>query len=202
MKTKVCSVKEKEFYAVLEEVLASDYFNLNGEIKILEDFQDEALEDYGGFLALVPSKDYPQVAFDVLQAIYHFNLSHSHSDLEYTFYSMKMKTAEKNAVLQDIKRAKKYRETIENSPSQELKKLVDLNIKELQQYIKFQSKKSEQKDIIEFRTYTTLGRYQYEDYKLGDKFTKKDIGRVLENIVQKYNITVDAEDIKNLKDKL
>ncbi len=51
MKSKIWPAKEKEFYFVLERVMASDYFNgSDAGTYILADYQDKALEEYGGFL--------------------------------------------------------------------------------------------------------------------------------------------------------
>ena len=47
-------------------------------------------------------------------------------------------------------------------------------------------------------SYDTLEMHKYEDYKLGDKFTKQDIQRVLENIVKRYTLTGHVKSIKKL----
>ncbi len=201
MKSKIWPAKEKEFYFVLERVMASDYFNgSDAGTYILADYQDKALEEYGGFLTLVPKGDYPQVAFDVLQAIHNFNLSNSYP--EYRFTSSKFKTDEKKAVLKDLSTAKKYKKSIKDSPSQELKRLVDLNIRELEFYIESRKIEYEEEGAGNKLSYDTLEMHKYEDYKLGDKFTKQDIQRVLENIVKRYTLTGHVKSIKKLIDKL
>jgi len=221
MKNKIDSKRKKEFDDVLDKVKESKYFVINNiekdntpledkpeensninDVEVLEYWQSEAIKDYGSFLSLVPKEAYPQVAFDLLKSVYYLNLSRSES--RYEFSSFKFKTEEKRAVETDLKIAKKYRETIKNCPSLELKELVDLNISDLENYIKNRTKeaKRNREDIIKLHTYKTLEMYKYDKYNKGDKFTKQGIIYTLNNIVERYNIIGYSKEIKRLIDEL
>ena len=188
---------EDEFYSAMEEVMSSDYFNLN-DAPILEDFQDEALEEYGGFLAQVPKEDYKQVAFEVLDAIYTYNLSQS--EQQYRIATTSAVRDVLRPIQDDIKLAKRYRESV-NSP--ELITLIDLNISELEQYLEWiESESSREQDaIIEASPdITTFDPHKYETGSR--KFLKKDIDNVLKRIAAQYKLGKHSKSIKKLVSSL
>ncbi len=185
--------KEEEFYAVMEEVIASDYFNVN-DADILEKWQDKALEEYGGFLALVSREDYPQVAFDVLNAIYTFNLSQN--EQQYRIATISATRDELRPIENDIKLAKQYRESVN---LEALTKLVDLNIHELEQYLErriTEAKRKPDKIIEAPPSITSFDPYKYETGSR--KFLKKDIEATLNRIVKQYNLLGHSKSIKKL----
>lgn len=189
--------KEDEFYSVMEKVMASDYFNVN-DAEILEDFQDKALEEYGSFLALVPKEHYPQVAFDILDAIYTFNLSQS--EQQYTIVKTGATRDELRPIKNDIKCAKQYRESINLDA---LIELIDLNISELEQYLDWRITNAKRKpdEIIEASpTITSFDPYKYDTGSR--KFLKTNITAVLNRIVEKYDLQGHSKSIKKLVSSL
>ena len=163
------------------------------EVEILAYYQEESLEQHGKFLSLVPVKDYPQVAFDVLQAFHHYNLSKSEE--KYRFESRKLKAQERNAVQKDIKLAKEYWATLHPG---ELSRMIALRICELKTYLK--RREEEKPGFIEIHEYRLIKPRRYDKYRLPDMYTKKNIRAVLSSIAKRYDLKGYTKDIKNIAD--
>jgi len=172
MKTK------EEFYSVMEKVMTSDYFDVD-DAEVLTYHQQNALEKYGGFLALVPREDYPQVSFDVLNAIYTFNLAHS--EHQYRIATTGATRDELRPIKDDIKLAKQYKESI---TMEALIELIDLNIQELEQYLEWRITEAKRKPAEEAPNIITFDQYQYE--KGSRKSFKRKIKLKLNRFVKRY----------------
>lgn len=209
MAAKIPSEKFSKFWKVIKTVEESDYFDLankEGErvAETITWYQDEALKRYGQFLALVPETDYHQVAFDVLQAFYHYNLTHSEE--EYRFASVKLKPQEKRAVERDIVLAKKYMATLRGN--RQLRKELTAHINELERYLEHRAQEMPLQDtrrkyetyLIEHHEYTQIDEQVYEQYKQHDKYTKNDIEAVLKDIAVRYDLKGYSKQIKAIKD--
>lgn len=180
-----------EFYSVMEEVMSSGYFNVN-DAAVLEEWQDKAIEEHGSFLALVPREDYKQVAFEVLDAIYTFNLSQSEG--QYRIATTGTTRDELRPIENDIKLAKLYRKSVN---LEALTKFVDLNIYELEQYLEWRLTPQTSNKIIEASpTIATFNQYKYETGSR--KFLKTDIDAVFSRIVKQYNLSGHSKSIKKL----
>lgn len=211
MKLLIQSEKYSKFRKTIKTVEKSDYFDLTDEkgervTDAITTHQQEALDSYGQFLALVPETDYPQVAFDVLQVFYHFNLTHLEE--EYRFASVKIKPQEKRAIERDIAIAEKYRTTLRRG-SKPLQKTITKYIDELKAYLEHRAQEIPLRDpkrqyktyVTEHHEYTQIDEQDYEQYRQHDKYTKDDIEAVLKGIADRYNLKGYSKQIKAIKDK-
>lgn len=205
MKQTIDYLKESTFLKLIRQNDTNPYFSIDNQSSLggmLRENQITAIQEYGGFLSLVPEEDYPNVAFGLLKQINNYNLSMD----GYVFSSLDMKTVEKKVMEKDLKLAEKYYESIKNSPSAMLVSLVKQNIEDIKHKLHFEQKvydnNSTKNYTIIYKEYQTIGLHQYEPYSKGDKFTKQDIRNWLDGIVKAYEIKGYSKNIKKLTDEL
>lgn len=193
MKQTIDYLKERKFYRLILEIDKIEYFHKDDADRVssggmLRDNQITAIQENGGFLSLVPEEDYGNVAFGLLQQINNYNLSMD----GYLFSSLDIKTNEKKAMEKDLKLAKKYYESIKNSPSVMLVALVKQNIEDIEHKLHFEQKTYDNNPrnncTIIYKEYQTIDRHKYNPYSIGDKFTKQNILKWLNGIVKTYKI--------------